>query len=400
MRSRASSQLGTGTTPDSLINDTWTADQLRPKLLGAPKKDLIYLAGHFDAGVAYAADTTTTVSATELIPASVNMTNTLVFSTGCHAGYNVVDADGISGVTPPDWAQVLASKGATLVAGTGFQYGDDELIEYSERIYAEFAHQLRVGTGAVSVGNALVQSKLAYLRATPEIKGMHEKALLTASVFGLPMFSINMGGARDTTAAGGSQVTTNNTLGVTSGDLALDEQRLPGARRPGVRSERDDLLHRARRGRVEPRRAGSAALRRQRRRVRQGPPRCRVPERDVRRDGGRQAIRRRARHGVRRRSDSVHLDDLLSVADVDRELLRRAQRWRHEPRRDACPAPRPDRGRLDRDPPALREPRPRLFYADANDSHAALATAPAISDVGASLTGLHRDLQRPRPRHG
>src|SRR4029077_18579313 len=55
--------LGTGSAPDSLINDTWTADQLRPKLLGAPKKDIVYLAGHFDAGVAYAADTTTTVSA-------------------------------------------------------------------------------------------------------------------------------------------------------------------------------------------------------------------------------------------------------------------------------------------------------------------------------------------------
>ena len=41
-------QLGTGTTPDSLINDTWTADQLRPKLLGGPKKNIVYLAGHFD----------------------------------------------------------------------------------------------------------------------------------------------------------------------------------------------------------------------------------------------------------------------------------------------------------------------------------------------------------------
>ena len=53
-------------------------------------------------------------------------------------------------------------------------------------------------------GRALVESKLAYLRATPEIKGMHQKALLTASVFGLPMFSINMGGTRDTSSAGGS----------------------------------------------------------------------------------------------------------------------------------------------------------------------------------------------------
>ena len=87
-----------------------------------------------------------------------------MFSTGCHAGYNLVDADGITGVTQTDdWAQVLARKGATLVAGTGFQYGDDELVEYSERIYAEFAHQLRVGSGPVTVGKALVKSKLAYL---------------------------------------------------------------------------------------------------------------------------------------------------------------------------------------------------------------------------------------------
>ena len=84
--------------------------------------------------------------------------NTLVFSTGCHAGYNVVDGDAVAGVTQSlDWAQALARKGATLVAGTGFQYGDDELIEYSERIYAEFSHQLRVGTGPVPVGSALVQ---------------------------------------------------------------------------------------------------------------------------------------------------------------------------------------------------------------------------------------------------
>jgi hypothetical protein len=215
-------QLGTNATPDSLINDTWTADQLRTKLLTGPKKNVVYLAGHFDANQAFAPDGQTSVNATELLPASVDLLNTLVFSTGCHAGYNLVDSDGITGVTQTaDWAQILAQKGATLVAGTGFQYGDDELIEYSERIYAEFAHQLRVGAGPVSVGQALVKSKLAYLAATPEIKGMHEKALLTASVFGLPMFAINMGGSRDTSVAGGSQITPNNALGVTSGDLAL-----------------------------------------------------------------------------------------------------------------------------------------------------------------------------------
>ena len=214
--------LGTGTTPDTLINDTWTADQLRAKLLGGPKEDLVYLAGHFDAGAALAADNATTVKSTELLAPSLDLTNTLVFSTGCHTGYNTVDADGVVGVTQADWAQVLARKGATLVAGTGFQYGDDELVEYSERIYAEFAHQLRVGSGPVAVGQALVESKLAYLAAT-QPKGMHQKALLTASVFGLPMFALNMNGTRDTTPTDGSIVDgTNDDLGVTSADVELD----------------------------------------------------------------------------------------------------------------------------------------------------------------------------------
>ena len=130
-----------------------------------------------------------------------------MWSTGCHAGYGIVDVDGIDGVTQTlDWAQALAREGATLVAGTGFQYGDDELIEYSERIYTEFAHQLRVGetNEPVAVGDALVKSKLAYLAATPEIKGMHQKALLTSVLFGLPMFSVNMQGDREEAPTGAS----------------------------------------------------------------------------------------------------------------------------------------------------------------------------------------------------
>ncbi|MFP5342864.1 MAG: hypothetical protein ACLGIJ_08075 [Candidatus Limnocylindria bacterium] len=163
---------GTGATPATLINDTWTANDLRASLLGPTRNDIVYLAGHFDASATLAADLQTTVNASELLAPDVDLMNALVFSIGCHAGYNLVDAHGISGVTQTaDWAQVLGRKGATLVAGTGFQYGDDELIEYSERIYAEFAHQLRVGTGPVAVGQALNASKLAYLAATPEVKG-------------------------------------------------------------------------------------------------------------------------------------------------------------------------------------------------------------------------------------
>src|SRR4029079_11100672 len=106
-----------------LINDTWTADQLRAKLFSATKKDLIYLAGHFDANAALAADLPTTVRTSEVVNSTANFTNTLVFGVGCHAGYNLVDAESV--IDPLDWAQAFARKGATLVGGTGFQYGDD-----------------------------------------------------------------------------------------------------------------------------------------------------------------------------------------------------------------------------------------------------------------------------------
>ena len=50
------------------------------------------------------------------------------------------------------------------------------------------AARRRAGT-PIAVGEALVQAKLAYLAATPDIRGLHEKALLEATLFGLPMLA-------------------------------------------------------------------------------------------------------------------------------------------------------------------------------------------------------------------
>ena len=158
---------------------------------------MIFLAGHFSANSALAADFTTSLLTTDLQASTTNFTNAIVFSAGCHSGYNIVDADAVPGVTQPlDWVQAFARKKATLIAGTGYQYGDTDFLEYSERIYANFARQLRAGTGAVAVGEALVKAKLDYLASTPDIRGIHEKALLEATLFGLPMMGVNMPAGR------------------------------------------------------------------------------------------------------------------------------------------------------------------------------------------------------------
>ena len=314
-----------------------------------------------------------------------------MFSTGCHAGYNVVDADGISGVTQTaDWAQVLASKGATLVAGTGFQYGDDELIEYSERIYAEFAHQLRVGTGPVSVGNALVQSKLAYLSGHARDQGHAREGppdrerLRPADV--LDQHGRHPRHDRRRRLAGHDRTTT---LGVTSGDLALTNTdfQVPAAPVPGPNGTtyftgRDGVASNP----------GEPALPRYVANVD-------VPNKVLRGVGFRSGDVHRDRRASSRSSARPARSSVAPRPHSPRPTFYPARMWAasyfaelsggaDEPRRDPGPASR-------RRPSAIRPRSAGSTRASVcgcstptrTTRDAALATAPAISDVGASLAG-------------
>ena len=75
---------------------SWNAAQLGAKLLGS-RHDVIFLAGHFSANSALAADFRTNLLTTDLAASSVDLTNSIVFSAGCHSGYNLVDTDAIAG---------------------------------------------------------------------------------------------------------------------------------------------------------------------------------------------------------------------------------------------------------------------------------------------------------------
>lgn len=180
---------------------SWNADQLRAALF-TTRRDLIYLAGHFNANAALAADYTTRIFASEVVTSAVDFRNVIIVSGGCHSGYNLVNQHGVPNVTlQPDWAQAFASRGATFIGGTGYQYGETILIEYGERLYLTLAQQLRAGTGPVAVGAALVQAKQIYLANTPELRGIHEKTLLQATLFGFPMLAVDMPAGRATPPA-------------------------------------------------------------------------------------------------------------------------------------------------------------------------------------------------------
>ncbi|MGD2058652.1 MAG: hypothetical protein PVI04_07955, partial [Anaerolineales bacterium] len=176
---------------------SWTAGDLQA-LFDANRYDLIFLAGHFSASSALAADYSTRLLTTDITSMSPEQwQNVLIFSAGCHSGYNIVNAHGVPFVTrEPDWAQAFNSLGATLVGGTGYQYGDTDIIEYSERLYQLFSQELRRGNGPVSIGDALTRAKQVYLAETPQLRPLHEKAVIEATIFGLPMLSFDMPGSR------------------------------------------------------------------------------------------------------------------------------------------------------------------------------------------------------------
>jgi hypothetical protein len=229
------------TGPDGPSRTTsWTATDLSDALL-ASHHDLVFLAGHFSANNTLAADYSTTL-ATPAVDAHQGLfTNSLVFSPGCHSGYNLVDADGVPGLTLGlDWAEEMARQQAILVAGTGYQYADTDFLAYSAKLYTMFAHDLRAGRAGtpVAIGAALVQAKQDYLAGLTSVTGIDQKSLLEAAVYGLPMTGLDLPDGRtgaptaaapiDTAAA--APGTPGATLGLRSAQLDLDTTATPNSR--------------------------------------------------------------------------------------------------------------------------------------------------------------------------
>ncbi len=165
---------GTGLAGRSLIDPYgaspaagWTATALKTELLGR-RNDITFLGGHFSANSALAADFATVMTTDDFVAATPNFKNTIIFSIGCHSGYNIVDADGIANVTRTlDWTQAFARRQVTSILGTGYQYGDTDFLEYSERIYNEFSKQLRYGSGPVGDRQCPAGSQAGLPQADP-----------------------------------------------------------------------------------------------------------------------------------------------------------------------------------------------------------------------------------------
>jgi hypothetical protein len=118
------------------------------------------------------------------------MYGTINFSMGCHSGLNVDD----NFVNPPralDFPQALAQVGGWWIGNTGFGYGMDDSIAYTERLMDLFALGLSSAPN-MPVGEALRWAKNQYLGTVPSggFGTYDEKVLVESTLYGLPMYQV------------------------------------------------------------------------------------------------------------------------------------------------------------------------------------------------------------------
>jgi hypothetical protein len=216
---------------------SWTATDLSNALFNS-HHDIVFLAGHFSANSALAADYSTSLVTTDVAAHPNAFANTLVFSAGCHSGYNIVDGDGVPGLTLTlDWAQEMAQQKAILIAGTGYQYADTNFLAFSAQLYTFVADELRAGGAGttIAIGQALVRAKQDYLDTLQTVSGIDQKTILEATMYGLPMTGMKMAGSRTAPPAASTVLTpqpvTSNpgaTLGLLSKTVSIDTPTTSG----------------------------------------------------------------------------------------------------------------------------------------------------------------------------
>ncbi|MET0578828.1 MAG: hypothetical protein ABW122_09225, partial [Ilumatobacteraceae bacterium] len=191
----AAALAANGLSTDTLIGDTWTADDLEADLNAAP--DVASVNAHFDHARALPADQERAGVQDNLYTleniadrTGDGLEGSVLFSMGCHAGLSVSDIT-VSGLRQADWAQTISGLGAVFAGNTGYGYGDDAVVGATEDLMLRFATAL---DGTLTIGQAMALAKQQYQAANAaHITPFDEKVLAEVVVYGLPQLRVGTG---------------------------------------------------------------------------------------------------------------------------------------------------------------------------------------------------------------
>ena len=183
-----------GGSSQSRIDETWTAADAQGGL-NAAGAGFLSVNAHYDHYRALPASAHSGGDQT-LLPASGTNApaGSIAFTVGCHSGLNfaVGDASSTSDPRLGDWAERMATRGALYAANTGFGYGDDSAVAYSEKVMADYAEHLAAGD--VTAGQALMLAKQSAFAQVGVTDVYWTKAAAEATFYGLPMYRVGSDG--------------------------------------------------------------------------------------------------------------------------------------------------------------------------------------------------------------
>ncbi len=183
-------------TSNTLIRPDWTAGELASRLATVTGPDIVSVNAHADhsrvvsaLGDSGTADVNAALESLDAAAGEVPAPapGALWFTVGCHAGFSVPNRVGQPGAPtrPGDWPE-YTTDAAVYIANTGYGYGDDTEIGYSERLFNDFASILT--QGGISAGEAWTQAKREYASRLSNFDAYDYKVLQQGVLYGLPMY--------------------------------------------------------------------------------------------------------------------------------------------------------------------------------------------------------------------
>jgi hypothetical protein len=209
------------------ISESWT----RNDVLNDLDVDVLALNGHADqyrllpgAGNTSGDDSDLLTSAD--VPPGVPPVRTAL-SVACHLGLSIPDSLSADPSDPAvrDWAQ---TRNAVLVANSGFGYGDDTFVGYSEALMASFMEHLQAG---VPAGEALRLAKREMFDQAAVYDAFYEKFIQQAIFYGLPQFrSLGAGAPPAGPSSLGSLVSSGSpqSSALSFGPVSFADRAVPG----------------------------------------------------------------------------------------------------------------------------------------------------------------------------
>ena len=217
-----------GANPVRLPDDVWGAADIRSALLApnSPRYDVIAPQAHFTATRLVPADNGQRVLSSEVADiADTRFEGTVWMTIGCHSGYNIIDSDAIQPVITTSFPEAILRKGGFLYGGTGYQFGDDEVLANTELLLSNVMNEWRYRQdvsfslypgGQVPLGKALSNARNSYFNGLRSVRDIDRKVADVATFYGLPFYRVALSGGRLDRPA----VTPLSTIAIGSGGLS------------------------------------------------------------------------------------------------------------------------------------------------------------------------------------